>query len=170
MEMSKEYDDYLENHIHYVKRAFNWIIDNLYLDLDYLILRDWMSIVYRHDASKLNPEEYEGYDQWFYGENLNREAFDLAWLHHIHNNPHHWQHWVLINDDDLSTALEMDEVFVIEMISDWWSFSWKDGNLYEIFSWYDHHKDHMILHPNTRAMVESILDRIRQKLDEKTQQ
>ena len=57
MEMSKEYDDYLENHTYYVKRAFNWIIDNLYLDLDDLILQDWMSIVYRHDASKFNPED-----------------------------------------------------------------------------------------------------------------
>lgn len=56
MEMSKEYNDYLENHIHYVKRAFNWIIDNLYLDLDDRIVRDWMFVVHRHDASKFNPK------------------------------------------------------------------------------------------------------------------
>ncbi|MFR1480703.1 MAG: DUF5662 family protein [Hydrogeniiclostridium mannosilyticum] len=27
------------------------------------------------------------------------QAFQRAWLLHIHRNPHHWQHWVLINDD-----------------------------------------------------------------------
>src|SRR5947207_278928 len=27
------------------------------------------------------------------------EAFDGAWLHHQHVNKHHWQHWVLRNDD-----------------------------------------------------------------------
>lgn len=27
------------------------------------------------------------------------ENFNRAWLLHIHRNPHHWQHWVLINDD-----------------------------------------------------------------------
>lgn len=168
--MSKEYTDYLKDHIYYVKRAVNWIVDNLYPDLDDIVLQDLMFIVYRHDVSKFKPEEYDYYDQWFYGKNPNKEDFDYAWLHHIHNNPHHWQYWVLINDDGSSTALEMGEVFVIEMISDWWSFSLKRGNLYEIFSWYDENKDHMILHPNTRAMVESILDRIRQKLDEKSQQ
>ena len=70
-------------------------------------------------------------------------------------NPHHWQHWVLINDDpgEGEVLLEMPYNYIIEMICDWWAFSWEKGNLSEIFSWYDEHKDYIKLHPNTRETV-----------------
>ena len=55
--------------------------------------------------------------------------------------------------------------YIIEMICDWWAFSWKSGNLYEIFDWYDKHKEYMILHNSTRKSVEYILNRIKEKLD-----
>ena len=54
------------------------------------------------------------------------------------------------------------------MIGDWWSFSWKTGNLYEIFDWYDTHKNRMILSEHTRELVEEILEKIKVKLDEQT--
>lgn len=40
--------------------------------------------------------------------------------------------------------------YVFEMIADWWSFSFRQGNIREISSWYDKHKDGMKLHPKTR--------------------
>ena len=52
------------------------------------------------------------------------------------------------------------------MICDWWAFSWKSGNLYSIFDWYDNHKSKIILSKRTRNKVESILTQIRKKLDE----
>ena len=54
--------------------------------------------------------------------------------------------------------------YVVEMICDWWSFSFKQGNLKEIFNWYENHKAKMILHENTRKLVEEILGRIKEKL------
>ena len=39
-------------------------------------------------------------------------------------------------------------------------------NLYEIFDWYEDHKNHMILSDNTRELVEEILSQIKEKLDE----
>ncbi len=45
---------------------------------------------------------------------------------------------------------------ILEMICDWWSFSWKTGNLYEIFNWYDAHKDYIKMHPKSRKKVETI--------------
>ena len=54
--------------------------------------------------------------------------------------------------------------YVIEMIADWWSFSFRSGNIREIFSWYDKHKE-MKLHPKTRKLVEDILERIKVELD-----
>ena len=80
----------------------------------------------------------------------------------------HWQYWILINDEPGrgTTVLEMPYNYIIEMICDWWSFSWKKGELYEIFSWYDQHKAYIQLHEKTRKIVEDILDKMREKLDE----
>ena len=60
----------------------------------------------------------------------------------------------------------MPEEYVVEMICDWWSFSHKSGNLEEIFDWYKSHKSNMIMHKNTKAMVEDILDKIKKELKE----
>ena len=75
---------------------------------------------------------------------------------------------MLANDDEGTYALEMPKEFVYEMICDWLSFSHKTGNLYEIFDWYKAHSKKMILHENTRKLVEEILDKIKSELDKET--
>lgn len=96
------------------------------------------------------------------------QDFNYAWLRHIHMNPHHWQHWVLINDDPTEgeKIMDMPYVYVVEMICDWWSFSFNKGNLDEIFSWYGEHDKYMKLSKNTRNTVEDILNKIKAKLEE----
>ena len=168
--MSLKYDDYLNQHILNVANASDWIRQNIGLDVNSF---DISSNVFIHDDSKYSKEEYDAYDAYFYGRKRTKEVkdnFNYAWLHHIHNNPHHWQYWVLINDDPDNgiVALDIPYKYVIEMICDWWSFSWRTGNLYEIFNWYDKHKDYMILSENTRELVEDILAQIKKKLDEST--
>ena len=123
-----------------------------------------------HDQSKYDKEEYDAYDKYFYG-NRSYEVvqnFNYAWLQHIHKNPHHWQHWILINDDsELGiVALEIPLNYIIEMICDWWSFSWRSGNLYEIFDWYAKHRDGMQMNDTSRKIIEDILNKIRTKLDD----
>lgn len=167
--MSLEYDDYLNQHILNVVNASDWIRQNIGLDVNSF---DISSNVFIHDDSKYSKEEYDSYDAYFYGGKRTKEIkdnFNYAWLHHIHNNPHHWQYWVLINDDpnNGTVALDIPYKYVVEMICDWWSFSWSNDNLYEIFDWYDKHKDYMILSKNTRELVEDILSQIKKKLDEK---
>ena len=130
--MSQEYTQYIIEHKKNVEKAYHWLIDHGILDIRESI----PSLCIEHDVSKYQPEEYDAYDAYFYGGNRIKKAesdFNYAWLHHIHNNPHHWQYWVLINDDDGIKALEMPENYVYEMICDWLSFSHKTGNLYEIF-------------------------------------
>lgn len=168
--MSIEYDKYLEQHISNVYKAYDWIRRNL---PELLVGTDgfYTQIEMYHDRSKYDREEYYAYDQYFYGGRHTKditENFNVAWLHHIHNNPHHWQHWVLVNDDpeERTVAIRMPYKYVIEMICDWWTFSWSKENLYEIFDWYDKHKAYMILHDDTRELVEEILGSIRAKLDE----
>ena len=169
--MSAEYDAYIHEHVANVKKALEWMYENL---SDRLIdgkkMIEAMMNAEEHDQSKWSKEEYDAYDAYFYGDkNTNdpgkktpygvKADFNKAWLHHIHNNPHHWQHWVLINDDaQLGTiALEMPDEYIYEMIADWWTFSWKSNNLMEIFDWYFVHQINMILAPRTRMIVENIL-------------
>lgn len=96
------------------------------------------------------------------------EAFNRAWLMHIHRNPHHWQYWVLINDEpkEGTILIEMPYPYIIEMICDWWAFSWIKGDLSEMFAWYKDHADYIKLHNNTLSIVEEILEIIRTKLTE----
>lgn len=51
------------------------------------------------------------------------------------------------------------------MICDWWSFSWSSGNLNEIFEWYAEHSEYIKLGVNTRKIVEDILYKIMNKLE-----
>jgi hypothetical protein len=46
-------------------------------------------------------------------------AFDRAWLAHQHRNPHHWQHWLLREDDGKTKVLLMPVEYVDEMVADW---------------------------------------------------
>lgn len=167
--MSFQYDQYLVQHKANVKRGFDWISENLPELLKGRFDYGWQ-ICFAHDQSKSEADEYEAYDAYFYGGNRSysvMRAYEKAWLLHLHRNPHHWQHWILINDDpkEGELILEMPYNYIIEMICDWWAFSWAKGNLTEIFSWYDEHKAYMKLHPKTRKIVDDILEKMRDKLE-----
>lgn len=168
--MSIQYDNYLTNHKNNVYRGYQWISENLPDILKPDVAYEYQ-LMYGHDASKSSDQEYHAYDAYFYGRNRSYQVvqeFNRAWLHHIHNNPHHWQHWVLINDNpnEGEIILDMPHLYIIEMVCDWWAFSWAKGNLYEIFNWYDEHKDYMKLSDKTRKTVDDILAKIKTKLDE----
>lgn len=164
--MSLEYDDYLRQHITNVVNAYEWLVRNINGANMFGVSQNY---IWCHDESKFTSHEYDPYDEYFYGERTKevKSNFNYAWLHHIHNNKHHWQYWVLINDDpeEGTIALDIPYKYVLEMIADWWSFSWKSGDLYKIFDWYDSHKDYMILSKNTRETVEEILAEMKEKLD-----
>ena len=168
--MSAQYDIYLIKHTSNVFKGFEWIRDNLPDLLSGENNLEWQ-IRYNHDQSKYDPEEYDAYDRYFYGNNRSYavvQNFRMAWLRHIHHNPHHWQYWVLINDDpnEGEIIMNMPYNYIIEMICDWWAFSWAAGDLYEIFNWYEAHKNYMKLSDNTRKTVDDILAKIKAKLDE----
>ena len=189
VEENSKYEEYLTEHIGNVKKGYQWLKDNLpaVIDQDNYIEEtryygELDEIIEQHDKSKYiripDPDnyydltcEYDEYAEYFYGPEKTAEveqAFDLAWLSHIHNSPHHWQHWLLQNDDPNIglRVLDMPYVFVIEMVLDWWAFSWKSGNLSEIFNWYEKNKAGIILSPKTRQTLEDILTILKSKLEE----
>ncbi len=167
--MSDQYDRYLDQHRRNVRRGWEWLVDNLPDLFSEVDLHAMKTQILNHDASKNSPEEYAAYDRYFYGGNKSFRVvqdFRRAWLHHIHENPHHWQHWVLNNDEpeEGEVILEMDYIYIIEMICDWWAFSWQKGDLSEVFSWYDKHQKYIKLAPDTRKTVEDILWTLRGRL------
>ena len=172
--MSEKYDEYIKEHRENVGRAFDWLEKNLpeiFNGDEEFIKACHRECHVKHDMSKHDAYEYDAYDKYFYGKNKSFEVvqdFNKAWLHHIHMNSHHWQHWVLINDDpnEGEIILDMPYIDIIEMICDWWSFSWKKGNLWEIFEWYDERKDYIKLSKDTRKKVMDILGKIQEKLNE----
>ena len=168
--MSYKYDEYLKNHRANVQKGLDWLKENLPDLIEDNNVDKYVGP--EHDLSKDQPDEYEAYDKYFYGGNKSYqvvEDFREAWLKHIHRNPHHWQYWVLINDDpnEGEICIEMPGTYVVEMICDWWAFSWAKGDLFEIFKWYEERKNYIKLHDRTRIFVESTLDSIKYKLKEK---
>lgn len=87
------------------------------------------------------------------------QQFDKAWLHHIHYNPHHWQHWVLSQDDGDVKCLEMPANFAREMVADWVGAGIAQGKTDKtsVLVWYEKNKESIKLHNQTRELVESLI-------------
>lgn len=128
-----------------------------------------------HDLSKFLPSEWFAYVHAFYpidaGERVEHEetedhdpgsvagAFDLAWLLHQKRNPHHWQYWVLIQDDDLPKVLPMPDGLRREMLADWRGAGRAQGKAdpNDCLRWYLEHREKMELHPDTRKWIDDRL-------------
>lgn len=122
----------------------------------------WRLII--HDWSKLMPVEWAAYREFFYGERgpdgsrppLVKAAFKRAWLHHIHLNPHHWNHYVYTDTDGTET-LEMPETYLREMLADWWGAGRAVTGRWRADEWYEENKSNIVFHPETRDQVEKRL-------------
>lgn len=131
----------------------------------------WQGIV--HDWSKFMPDEFFPYVEAFNGEygykfeesthshhsDIQRHertmaAFDRAWLKHQHRNPHHWQHWVLRNDNGTTVPLEMPIKYAKEMICDWEGAGRAINGKADTLVWYTKNRDKIILHVDTRFWVD----------------
>ncbi len=125
----------------------------------------WQGLI--HDWSKFLPDELIPYANYFYGGDTRKDRFytpsqgtyefNVAWMKHQHRNPHHWQHWVLQEDDGDRFALEMPVNYAKEMVCDWRGAGMAQG-FSDTLAWYLKNKDKMILASATRLYVESLLE------------
>lgn len=137
----------------------------------------WRGIT--HDLSKFLPDEFIPYARHFYGywptykevsqitrnDNFTKEgiqrAFNLAWLKHIHRNPHHWQYWLLQEDDGDLKRLPMPKKYIKEMVADWKGAGRAItgiNNPQECKNWYNKNKDKIRLNICTESYVSAILN------------
>jgi hypothetical protein len=109
-----------------------------------------------HDLSKFRPSEFESYSRFFNGNSASdckvQEAFNFAWLLHQKRNDHHWQWWILREDDGGVKIFPMSRKARLEMLCDWIGAGRTYGS--KTPEWYDANKHRMLLHDETRIWVE----------------
>lgn len=118
-----------------------------------------------HDLSKLRPSEWAPYTERFYGDNAGHldkdgesDAFQLAWTRHWHRNPHHWEHWLIFQDDGSMRGWQMPDGLVREMVADWMGAGRAITGRWEAGAWYDTNGHRMTLHADTRVLVNELID------------
>jgi hypothetical protein len=128
----------------------------------------WRGLV--HDLSKFLPDEWLPYANYFGKRRVemgpkgyihkpgDSEAFDAAWLRHQHRNPHHWQHWLLRQDDGQLKAMEMPYHYVVEMVCDWIGAGLAQGKP-DTSGWFEANYGKMLLHPRTKKLVLDLLSK-----------
>lgn len=131
----------------------------------------WLGII--HDWSKFLPSEFILYARYFYNPDGSSKqvrddmgyykptdtgdrAFDFAWLLHQKRNRHHWQWWVLPEDEGNIKVLPMPEKYRLEMLADWLGAGLAQGTP-DVVKWFAKNQGKMTLHVSTRAWLESIL-------------
>jgi hypothetical protein len=128
----------------------------------------WLGII--HDWSKFLPSEFSPYAVHFYGKgksikegrdstgyykptNTGDQAFDFAWLLHQKRNKHHWQWWILPEDEGGVVIFEIPISYRKEMLCDWRGAGRAQGTP-DTVKWYDRNKGKMILAEDTRRWIE----------------
>jgi hypothetical protein len=158
----QDYTNYIIEHKNNVIAAFEQIRPKIEAILPSLIPA-LEKIISEHDKSKWLPDEYNAYADHFYRGTGTQKEFDRAWLLHIHRNPHHWQHWLLKEDNGNTKALDMPFIYIIEMICDWHSFSAKKPES-TAFNWFKDNKYKMVLSEQTENDVTYFVQFLRDPL------
>lgn len=156
----EEYEAYLKEHYKNVRKGYFWIKRSVPEILDMMPDYDFDFLFLVHDDTKTIPWEYEGYYRWIFSKKKTKEIekqYRLAQMEHHHNNPHHWQHWLVYDLDKGIIANEIPYQYLVEMVCNWWSYSWADDDLFSIFDYYKKNKKKMILHDKSRKKLEWIL-------------
>lgn len=137
-----------------------------------------------HDLSKYGPTEflvgcryYKGYMSPNNAER-NEKGYSSAWLHHKGRNKHHLEYWIDYGADEnggegkTMMGMKMPINYVAEMFIDRVSASknyqkekYTDRGALD---YYNKGKEHYIMHPDTRALLEYLLEMLWKKGEKET--
>ena len=127
-----------------------------------------------HDLSKYSPTEfivgckyYKGYMSPNNAERMDR-GYSSAWLHHKGRNKHHLEYWIDYDlEKDGMTGMKMPVKYVVEMFCDRVAASknYNRGTYNDTFplAYYEKGKSKYLLHPETAALLENLLERLAQQ-------
>lgn len=127
-------------------------------------------LLLRHDASKFTYDEFPSYAMQFHGPKPEglltplANCFASAWLHHIHHNPHHWQHWIFPDgftpkhSDVEKGVVRMPGALALEMVADWMGASMAYTGSWDMQDWLYKNMPRIRVHSETASHLRSILD------------
>lgn len=137
-----------------------------------------------HDMSKYGPVEFWAGCKYYKGymspNNAERfeKGYSAAWLHHKGRNKHHLEYWIdyasgnECGEGKQMAGMKMPIRYVIEMFVDRVSASknyQKEKYTDEsALIYYNNSKDHYIMHPDTRALLEYLLVMLWKKGEKET--
>lgn len=147
---TREYLDYLENHIENICRAFQEITDaceDMPFVSDAFTWEALRQQVINHDISKFSMEEFTQYRESFFpvNESPSVPLDPKAWEHHTAHNHHHHQ-----------TA--QSQIDIVHMIIDWTAMGYYYQDTAQEF--YNLHKDEMNISLSNTEFILEIFKRI----------
>lgn len=143
--------DSLSKHIAYVREAGT----KLGVSRQQL---DW------HDETKFSTSELPHYVRNFFGDKANPDGFALAWLHHLHNGDHHWEHYIFPDgytpkgSSVENGVIEMPRHYALEMISDWMGASMAYTGSFDMMEWLHKNMPRIRVHSKTAIYLRQELD------------
>lgn len=133
-----------------------------------------------HDLSKYSPVEFLAGAKYYRGDRSPNEierkerGYSAAWLHHKGRNKHHLEYWIDYDPGPghRMTGMEMPVNYVAEMVCDRIAASktyrreaYRDSDPWD---YYLAGRDHYLLHPNTRALLEQLLKMLAEEGEDST--
>ena len=132
-----------------------------------------------HDLSKYSPTEFIPGCIYYQGDHSPNEAerqakgYTAAWLHHKGRNKHHLEYWIDYGTNKHGLeGMKIPLRYICEMVCDRVAASqiylgdrYTDASAWE---YYQRSRDHYLMHPESRAMLEKLLQMVRDKGQERT--
>ncbi len=136
----------------------------------------WQGIV--HDLSKFSPTEFIPSVKYYSGR-LSPNAVDrklngrsLAWLHHKGRNKHHFEYWIdfTAESENFAFACKMPMKYIAEMIADRYAacvaYNGSEYTSGDPWTYYLRARKIIIMHPDTKAVLEKALTTMRDEGEE----
>ena len=132
-----------------------------------------------HDLSKYSPAEFWVGVKYFQGNRSPNDAqrkaegCSTAWLHHKGRNRHHLEYWIDYGTTKTGlTGMKIPLRYICEMVCDRVAASqiylgdrYTDASAWE---YYKRSRDHYLMHPESRAMLEKLLKMVRDDGQDRT--
>ncbi len=123
-----------------------------------------------HDLSKYSPTELS-IAKYYSGtksphQNCRDElGYSPSWIHHYHNNKHHYQYWQDQDEQDNNIPLKIPYNYVIEMFCDrvaaCKAYNKEKYTLEDALKYYEAKtKGHNVLHKETEFLLEILLNKL----------
>lgn len=114
-----------------------------------------------HDLRKFLPYEFFADMKFFYGDSDDdyiKLEFDVALNHKQKFNKHHWQYWVVKNEDGDMEYLPIPKKYLDLMLADWIGANKAINSKNDIKSWYLRNKDKILMNDESKKYLEEKID------------